>query len=37
MVEYVLKSLMQDFRGGPVAKIPHFQRRWPGLHPWSGS
>ena len=33
----VLKNVDKDFPGGPVAKIPCSQYRWPGFDPWLGT
>ena len=31
------KEKAQDFPGGPEAKTPRFQSRWPGFKPWPGN
>ena len=36
-VQRTLKSLLQDFSGGPVAKTVHSQWRGPRFNPWSGN
>ena len=36
-VQGTLKSLLQDFSGGPVAKTVHSQWRGPRFNPWSGN
>ena len=33
----LIKGTTGGFPGGPVAKTPHSQCRWPGVNPWSGN
>ena len=33
----LIKGTTGGFPGGPVAKTPHSQCRWPGVSPWSGN
>ena len=33
----IKEEIYRDFPGGPVLKMPHFQRRAQGFDPWLGN